>query len=242
MIRSSKLFVSACALGALAGAASAQVVNVGESYNAVFFGSGGGGFVFASPWANTTTQFDGNTTVMSGQPMSFGQPVGDPVSYDLTESQFANGDGTFTIRVEVSAADTFLAPGLDFDRFSPGTVDTLDTLTFDLGATTFGTNNGIRTVSNDITFVSANITWFSGADIVLAADATQRITISLGPQIDQLATGTGLRGQFSIVASGGDVGALALDRLVLDMIVVPAPGALALLGMGGLVATRRRRA
>ncbi|TVS08470.1 MAG: PEP-CTERM sorting domain-containing protein [Phycisphaerales bacterium] len=241
MVRS-KLVVSACALGALAGAAGAQVVNVGESYNALFFGSGDGGFIFASPWANTTTQFDGNATTMSGQPTNFiGGNVGDPVSYQLNESQFANGDGTFTIRVEVSAASTFLAPGLDFDPFSPS-VDTLDTLTFDLGATTFGTNNGIRTVSNDITFVSANITWFSGADIVLAADATQRITISLGPQIDQLATGTGLRGQFSIVASGGDVGALALDRLVLDMIVVPAPGALALLGLGGLVATRRRRA
>lgn len=242
MVRSNKLFVSVCALCAAAGAASAQVVNVGESYNATFFGSGGGGFVFAPAWANTTTQFDGNSTTMSGQPTNFiGGAVGDPVSYQITESQFANGDGTFTIRVEVSAPDTFLAPGLDFDPFGPS-VDTLDTLTFDLGATTFGTNNGVRTVSNDILFDSANITWYSGSSVVLATDATQRITVSLGTQIDQLATGPGLKGQFSIVASGGDVGALALDRVVLDMIVVPAPGALALLGLGGLVATRRRRA
>src|SRR5690606_30164329 len=171
----------AAAILAAAGATSAQV-NTGEPYNVTFFGSGGGGSVFASPWANTVVSFDGVSETATGQPGNiFAQPVGAPVSYGVSENVIDNGDGTWTIQVTVSTGSNagFLAPGLDFDPFSPG-VEPLDTFTFDLGATTFGTNNGIRTTSNDWSLVSANISWLDDGAVFSSGDVYQRFEIGMG--------------------------------------------------------------
>lgn len=235
----------AAAVLAACGMASGQVVNSGEPYNVVFFGSGPGGFVFANPFANTVVGFDGVSEVASGQPASFMGAVGDPVSYQISESVIDNGDGSWTIRVTASTGSNagFLAPGLDFDPFSDG-VQPLDTFTFDLGATTFGTNNGIRLASNDWSLVSANITWLDDGAVFASGDVYQRLEISLGAGgLANLGTGTGLRGQFSVSTPGEDLFAQGngIDTMVLDMVVVPAPGAAAVAGLGGLALLRRRR-
>jgi hypothetical protein len=188
--------------------------------------------------------FDGLSEVAAGQPGNlFAQPVGSAISYDISESLIDNGDGSWTIRVSASTGSDagFLAPGLDFDPFSPG-VETLDTFTFDLGATTFGTNNGIRTATSDFTLLSANISWLDDGAVFSTDDAYERIEISMGPGIGNLAA-SGLRGQFSLSTPGQDLFAIGngIDTVVLDMVVVPAPTAGAVFGLGGLILLRRRR-
>ena len=235
-----KIVASACTAVALsAGAANAQVVALGEAYNVVFFGEGSGSFTFGSPWANTVVAFDGVAEVAAGQPAGIFGPVGDPVAYTVTESQFANGDGTWTIRIQVTADGGFLAPGLDFDPLDAG-VQPLNKFTFDLGATTFGTNNGIRGIDASVLFLSANVTWAAGETILSSVDATQRIALNLAPG-SPFATGSGLRGQFSYIDPSGDIGLSGLDSMTLDIIVTPTPGAAGLLAAGGLLAARRRR-
>jgi len=236
---------TAALIAVTTGMAWAQpIVPASEPYNVVWFGSNStDGFLFAPAFGNTVVNFDGVTQVANGQPTNlFGAAVGDPTSYNVTESVFSNGDGTWTIRVEVSsdAPTGFLAPGLNFDPF--GTAGFLDTFTFDLGATTFGTNNGIRTVSNDIQIVSADIAWLAGGQTLFGGDVLQRIQISLGAGIDSLATGTGLRGQFSVIAPGEDIGSFGLNHMILDMVVVPAPSVPAVIALSSLaIAARRRR-
>lgn len=217
--------------------ASAQVVNTGEPYRVAFFGNHSG------PWINAPLTFDGIAESASGQPANFfSQPVGSPVTYNFNESTINNNDGTWTIRVEVwsDEPDGFLAPGLNFGLFGDTSITTQ--LTFDLGATTFGTNDGIRTTSNDVTLVSADISWFAGSQLYQQNDAYSRIALSLGGQLNNLATGTGLRGQFNVSTTTGDIGAIGLDRLVLDMVVVPAPSVPAVIALSSLaIAARRRR-
>lgn len=235
-----------CAAAALAAAGSAAAqVNTGEAYNVTFFGSGGGGSVFASPWANTVVSFDGASEAAIGQPGNiFAQPVGSAISYDISESVIDNGDGSWTIRVTASTGSNagFLAAGLDFDPFSPGS-QPLDTFTFDLGATTFGTNNGIRAASNDFSLVSANISWLDDGGVFLSEDALERFQISMDAGVNALGSGGGLRGQFSVSSPGEDLFAIGngIDTVVLDIVVVPAPTAGAVFGLGGLLVLRRRR-
>ncbi len=228
-----KIVAACAATAALAGAANAQPIVWGEGYQALFMGPDLG------PFAQTSLVFDGVASTMTGQPTHWaGSPIGDPVSYQITETQFANGDGTWTVRIEVFADGGFFAPGLDSDPWSGG-VQPLRAVTFDLGATTYSINDGLHGADDSVLFLSANITWAAGDTILSSVDATQRIALRIEPGTS-FSRGGGLRGQFTYT-DPTDIGASGLDRMTLDIIVTPAPGAVGVLAAGGLFASRRRR-
>ena len=138
-----------------------------------------------------------------------------------------NGGGNFDIVILLYTDGADLAPS----GFSGGTAP-IDTLGFFMGANAGGTNLDFSDVA--ITN-SASIELFNAAgpaggpfDIVTFGDFT--------------ADAGGWDGSLGVTFGAGSAGAgITGIELRVNVDVVPAPSGMALLGLGGLVATRRRR-
>ena len=149
----------------------------------------------------------------------------------------ANDIGTFSAPGGAVAVDGLMQEG-DVDWFSFTLTDTAS-LSF-CAAFSSGDGDGIMQIA-------------TGAGDVIAFDDDSGVGLMPALQIENLAAGT-----YYIGFSGfGDVDSSSVDsdeladglghdenfayKLSIGFSVVPAPGAMALLGMGGMVMTRRRR-
>ncbi len=149
----------------------------------------------------------------------------------------ANDIGIFSSPGGSIAIDGILSSG-DVDWFSFTLADTA-TLSF---VAAFGTSgDGMMQIVADI-----------GSDVI-AFDDDSGVGLMPAIQIENLSAGTyyiGFSGYGDVFSSSVDTDELAdgighqenfAYKLSVGFTIVPAPGAMALLGMGGLVATRRRR-
>jgi hypothetical protein len=252
------LMFGVLALAGLAGTASADLVSGPVAGNSVQFSaqsphgftsarevtggtrSYGDTFNIELLAQNTTqaffiTSLSGANTPYNGTATS----VGDLVTYNPSAGHPASSIG-----IEVVGADTlvqvavFSSSNPQFDVLPAGvnpggTGGNLTAIRMDMGAGAAGTNK--LTPYPLFNIISAQVVLFAGSSAIFSANLTSG-NGSFAGQVNQ----TGLS-DISVIGGTAGAGITEMD-FIYHIVQVPAPGSLALLGMGGLFAARRRRA
>jgi len=214
-----------CTVALMSSAAQAAVVGVDDSsapwlgYMNVFeLPENGGGFVFGSSWglADLSASFDDGAGTMTMSPNTIGDP--DPFWYQGGGAPGAAGNKIMDANMYQQIDDGSLS----------GTTVTFEGM---IASNTFTDAHNARVFIRDF---AADFS--SSVDVYVDATAGA-FSISL----DTIADGT-RHVQWGIQVQGVNV--WATDTAPFGSVVfntIPAPGSAALLGLGGLVATRRRR-
>lgn len=235
------------ALALCAGAAHAQIANL-ETYE-IFTLLGN------TPDGGTTniTNFIDNLpdSVTFGDGLDFAGGSGlvsGAAAYIIGDSLVSNVDGTFTVTITMLSVnpDTGdLVPFIPEARTEPATGDTLF---INLGVPAFGASSDGIAVADlaapddgdpatpDFIGIGLTLVGLDGEDFAFAPDYSPIVFTGPNPASGQIAAQIGLE------ANDGNIVGDAFAGFNLSFTFVPTPGAAAMLGMGGLVAMRRRRA
>lgn len=223
--------VSAIACAAMLGASVAQAdVSVGVdqsdatwlAYMNVFeLPANGGGFVFGSPWgvADLVANFNDGAGTLTMSPNTIGDP--NPFWYQGGGAPGAPGNKIMEANLYQESTGAFNG----------------ETVTF------FGSviSNSFTEAHEARVFIrDFAADYSSSVDTFAAIDSAGAFSISMATIAD-----AGRHIQWGIQVRGVNVwvtDTAAFGNVVLSTAAIPAPGAMALLGLGGLVATRRRRA
>ncbi|HEY0009319.1 MAG TPA: PEP-CTERM sorting domain-containing protein [Tepidisphaeraceae bacterium] len=193
--------------------------------------------------------FDGGSAASTDTDLT---TTASPFTLSGTGGGFSSSTGNAFLRSGVTGADAAAAAAdTDFLSFTvtaaPGLTLDLETLSFNLGASNNTTVGGPDPFANTIYVTAAgssvgtdsfSVGNTSGGPVL---DTTSTLDLS-GAAFDGLTSIT-FRFAFSDNADLSDVSLNRLDNVVLNgTAAVPEPTAMALLGLGSLVALRRRRA
>lgn len=216
-------------LAAMLGASAAQAVVVGAGnsgsgwlafMNVYELPSNGGGFVFASPWglADLNTSFNDGAQTMTFSPNTIGDP--NPFWYTPVGGPGAAGNKIMEANAYYESTGVFNGQTVTFE----GTV---------LSNTFTAAHSAILFVKDFAPDYSSVVT----SQIALVPGA---FSVSLNTIPDPAR-----HIQWGIQVTGVNVWATdtaPFGNAVISTAQIPAPGALAALGLGGLLAARRRRA
>ncbi len=223
--------VTAIACAAMLGASVAQAdVSVGVdqsgaawlAYMNVFeLPANGGGFVFGSAWgvADLVANFDDGAETLTMSPNTIGDP---------NEFWYQGGGAPGAPGNKIMEANLYQESTGAFNG---------ETVTFSgsVISNTFTEAHEARVFIRDFA-----VDYSSSVDMFAAIDSAGGFSISMATIAD-----AGRHIQWGIQVRGVNVwvtDTAAFGNVVLSTAAIPAPGAMALLGLGGLVATRRRRA
>lgn len=234
-----QIALAAGLIAAVAGAASAaQVVQ------AIPYGPGTPNFV------NTLNfnKFDGTLGTLTSVKVQVDLSInGGFLQLDNDGDEGASGTADLGAEATVTSMDVpmingalqpILGPGVDVFNSSPfniGGNDGDSTATFDVGTTDFFNFQGQPGSDMGMDFVNA---LFFGAYTDANGIAGGLDNYDVDVNVDQIFNYGALGG---INFSGGPVNASGVVTITYEYTPIPAPGAAALLGLGGLLAARRRR-
>lgn len=173
-----------------------------------------------------------------GTTQSAVSPLG--INTQVSSSVSDNGDNTNTLTISwlglgaLGGLTNLIPPGSGVGG------DIIDTISFELGSANFGPNGFDDALFDGVIAPDSNGDGTLEADFDLF-DSTGGILFSGTFFVTESATGFG--GVIFIDAGGADLTGfdIAGGEARVTYAVIPAPGAAALLGLGGLVAVRRRR-
>lgn len=248
--------VSALVLASLAGTAVAQQVSpaTGSMMN-VPSAMGGNGFSTRSVPLVNFNVFTGVATATGGLALleSAATPARDDVvtlgnaneqinDYTVaagsvlrfvTSTVTDNLDGTFTVSITVSGRNAAGAPAdLWPSGFASGT-NPLSSGGFGIGLNLPASLGGLDQL--DI----APFNNVLAGNVVIVTDGVAGAPVNL--PLTFFGGGTNWNGTFGVSFGNGATGTAVQSDLTLNILVVPAPSALALLGLGGVIVGRRRR-
>lgn len=221
-----KTTILALTVAALAGTATADVSVGIDPSGAAWLGymnvfelpANGGGFVFGSPWgvADLVANFDDGANTLTMSPNTIGDP--DPFWY-----QGGGGPG--------AAGNKIMEANL-YQQVDGGLAGQTVTFSGNVLSYSFTDAHNVRVFIRDF---AADFS--SSVDVFADIDASGSFSISLAT-IDDASRHV----QWGVQVSGVNVwftDTAAFGNVVFG--TVPTPGSLALLGLGGLAASRRRR-
>lgn len=249
----------AAILACAAGAASATVT-VSQANGPVITLEGieVGGFTPRTPAGTTYTAFTGLATPTSLLLIEPTAPAlrDDVVTFDgvseqindyvtgaarfVNESVVSNGAGGFDLTISINVFDAAGAPGNMFPAgFSGGS----PAAPLTRGGVGLGLNLGTALGNDPLNFVPAGADFVSAASItIFRADGTNA---SLALPTSFFGAPAAWNGVVGVILNGvvaADTATTRVTGVQWNISTIPTPGAVALLGLGGLIASRRRRA